>query len=412
MKNLLLLSTAVFILSCTPDKNYIISIENNSDFDRKDVGITISRSELEHLSTFDPDLLPVLTKGDNTYIPSQIDDLESDGSWDEMFIMTNLAAGESLKALLSFIPPEKYPVFEARTNIRFARKGEVYEEVKKAIRELHAINTETQKVWQMEGIAWENDKIGFRNYFDRRNGMDIFGKVTKEMVLDSVGYKEDLTYHEFNPEWGVDVLKVGNSLGAGSIAIWYNDSLFRVGDNGTGTCEVLIEGPLRSIFRFEFNDWKMGDQTLKLVHDVGIQAGKYYFENDVSVSGTDANIDLVSGIVNKKCNMLHVMDSVKGVRAFFTHDLQSEDTSMLGMGIMLAEKQFSGTSEAPLLGDGITETYCIHLDINKKTSATFRVYSVWERENDRWKTAEGFGQFLFEEAELMEFPVSVKFSRR
>ena len=39
----------------------------------------------------------------------------------------------------------------------------------------------------MEGSAWENDLVGFRNYMDQRNGMDIFGKTTPDMVLDQCG---------------------------------------------------------------------------------------------------------------------------------------------------------------------------------------------------------------------------------
>ncbi len=45
----------------------------------------------------------------------------------------------------------------------------------------------TSAAYQMEGPAWENDLVGFRNYLDQRNGMDIFGKIESRMVLDSVG---------------------------------------------------------------------------------------------------------------------------------------------------------------------------------------------------------------------------------
>ena len=46
-------------------------------------------------------------------------------------------------------------------------------------------------LYQMEGPAWESDKVAYRFYLDERNRIDIFGKSTPKMVLDIVG-KNDL----------------------------------------------------------------------------------------------------------------------------------------------------------------------------------------------------------------------------
>jgi hypothetical protein len=238
--------------------------------------------------------------------------------------------------------------------------------------------------------------------------MDIFGKVTSRMVLDNVGYKEDLSYHEYNPEWGADILKVGNSLGAGSIAYAYNDSLFRVGDNGVGSCKILTEGPIRSIFRFKFTDWKMGDQTLNIIHDVSIQAGKYYYESTVSYSGTDEEIELVTGIVNAKSKQVHKIMDPTDYYSFYTFDLQAEDTTLLGMGIIVPSDILNSVTTAPEQGDGIIETYCIHLQTMVDKAVKFRFYSVWERENGQWKSADGFESLLRNEADCMAKPIHVE----
>lgn len=383
-------------------------LQNTSHENRKDAGVTITKNELGTIAEQAKGKLPALKDKNGNFIPTQVDDLDGDGNWDELFILTDLQAMEVVKASLRFISQEEYPLFEVRTNIRFARKDQDYKEVTAGTREKHATNSLTGKVWQMEGIAWENDKIGFRNYFDRRNGMDIYGKVTSRMVLDEVGYKNNPSYHVFNPDWGVDVLRVDNSLGAGSIAYYYKDSLYRVGDNGTGTCRVLTEGPLRSIFRFEFMDWEINDQKIKVTHDISIEAGKYYFENAVSYSGTNEKLELVSGIVNIKSKELYEIDSNKLYSGFFTHDLQAEDTSLLGMGLLIATKDFIGNSVAPEEGRGITKTYCIHLKTSINVPAKFRFYSVWSRESEKWKTAEGFRELLETEAEFMANPVMVK----
>jgi hypothetical protein len=408
MRTIFFLLIAGFTAACTSEPKYEIVLTNTLDRAVKDAAVVIPRTALEAIPQLEQGLQPVLTDNNGENVPVQADDLDGDGIWDELFIVTDLEGGEEMSAALAFRSPDNLPELKARTNLRFARKDEEYREVTSAVREQHAINTETQKVWQMEGMAWENDKVGFRNYFDRRNGMDIFGKLTTEMVLDGVGYKDAPSYHEFNPEWGVDVLKVGNSLGAGSIAYMHEDVLYRVGDSGDGTGTVLIEGPLRSRFRFTFEGWEMGEEELDVVHDVTIAAGTYYYESEVTYNGTEEELQLVSGIVNMHSKELHEVETGVDVKAFYTYDQQSEDGTRLGMGLMVDAEDFAGVSEAPESGDGIVDTYCVHMKAATGKPVKFRFYTVWEREDAQWESAAGFEKLLREEAERMAAPLTWK----
>lgn len=78
-----------------------------------------------------------------------------------------------------------------------------------------------------EGPGWESDKIGYRFYLDWRNAVDIFGKTVDTLVLQNIGLDGFDSYHEMC-DWGVDVLKVGGSLGMGSIGHWANETANRV----------------------------------------------------------------------------------------------------------------------------------------------------------------------------------------
>jgi len=394
----------VLIVSCSSRDEAEIVFVNPAETPRTDEGVVLTREFLSEAGNIPEDALPAL-RVEDAYLPCQPDDLDGDGQWDELFVLLDMDAGEKITAGITYIPGKDYPKFRQRTNIRFARKDQDYREMNEAVRETHAINTETQKVWQMEGIGWENDLVGFRNYFDRRNSMDIFGKITHRMVLDSVGYKESPDYHLFNPDWGMDVLKVGDALGAGGIAVRYKDSLYRVGDNGTGTYNLITEGPLRSIFRLSYPDWQMGGKVLSVTHDISIQAGTYYYSSEVVIEGISEQVELVSGIVNKKSDSLYVAETAPGTDAFFTFDRQAEDTTFLGMGILLMDDHFTGTGQTPDLGSGIIETYTVGMETTAGQTATFRFYSVWEKEDERWRTPEGFGALLTEESRLMAKPV-------
>jgi len=265
----------------------------------------------------------------------------------------------------------------------------------------------TGEVYQMEGPAWENDRVGFRNYLDQRNGMDIFGKLTGRMVLDSVGIAGRQSYHE-RDSWGMDVLKVGTSLGAGSIACHYRDSLFRVGDNGSGAYRAVVEGPLRSLLELSFSGWNVSGQSVDVVHRVGIQAGTRYYNGRISLSGAGVEMDPVTGIVNMKSDSLHVMELNERVTGFLTHAPQSEDTTMLAMALLVHSADVKEYGEAPGSGGGITETYYVVLDAGGDQDAEYRFYALWEQEDPRWSSLEEVTSFLRREADRWEEPVRIE----
>ncbi|MEO0581608.1 MAG: DUF4861 family protein [Bacteroidota bacterium] len=153
---------------------------------------------------------------DGQPLPHQYDDTDGDGKADELFFLLDFNTQES--QTITFKPESGREVFEMRTHLQLGEKTANGIISKKSAPRLNTYNNkETQAKYQFEGIGWENDKVAFRNYLDLRNGMDIFGKTTSNMILDSVGRKGDASYHELQ-EWGMDILKVGSSLGAGSLA--------------------------------------------------------------------------------------------------------------------------------------------------------------------------------------------------
>ncbi len=409
MKKIYLLLVFAMVLACSRQGKDELILTNSADNDRPDAGLAIPKTYFESFQKEDGNTIPVVKTPDGKLVPTQLDDTDGDGTWDEMFLVTDFKAGETKHLKVEFIPStEKYPTFNVRTNIRFASKKDGYKEVKSGTREKHAINTLTAEDWQLEGIGFENDHVGFRNYFDRRNGIDIFGKVIHTMILDSVGYKDFPDYHVFNPDWGMDVLKVAESLGAGSIAYEYQDSLYRVGDNGTGTINILDEGPLRSMFSREFPDWKMKQTQLSVKHIISIEAGTYYYESQVSYEGLDEDLELVTGLVNRKCDSLYHVTLNNEYEAFYTHDIQAEDTTMLTLALLVKSGDLIGTSVTPDTGGGITETYCIHLRARPGEKVFYRFYSFWETENHAWADRKNIEKFLVQEGDYLTHPVVIR----
>lgn len=329
--------------------------------------------ELKALSYYQGGLLPaVQSAGD--YLPSQLDDLDENGTYDVFSFIS-----ESDQFEIVFVNRINYPVFDQATNVRFAiKEGNSFKAQKRGER----VQGEKASNYQMEGPAWENDLLGFRNYFDERNGMDIFGKTTNNMVLDTIGIRS--SYHE-KQDWGMDILKVGNSLGAGSIALLKNDSLYRIGPGATGTYKLLASGPVRSVFELSFENIEIDGNNYSIKQEITIWKGDFRYESKVWLEGGDGTENLVTGIVNRdlKENDTLYTTSYEGYVSLMTHDRQASDGAHLSLGVLIPEDDFLFSGRTPDSGEGITQSYYAVLN-NEHYPLTYYFYAGWEETDTRF----------------------------
>jgi len=390
----------ILISSCTSNEKIRILVSNPLDQQRNDAIILLTRSAIENWQEIPEDQVPLLTDEADNPIPCQLDDVNGDGEWDELFALTDMEPLGQKTIVLTFISRDEFPSFEVRTNLRLGANEPGYPELLKAER-MEGItyhnHGRTGEVYQMEGPAWENDRVGFRNYLDQRNGMDIFGKLTNEMVLDSVGIAGRQSYHEPD-DWGMDVLKVGTSLGSGGIGYMFNDSIYRVGDNGSGTYQVLFEGSQRSRFNLTFTNWEVEDTPVDVIHQIEIVAGRHCFQSSVTYSESDVNIDLVPGIVNMKSDSLFYLKLNDYYSGLLTHDYQSEDSSLLAMALIIPTGYLEAYGESKESGEGITQTYYAVLEAKPDQTVPYRFYALWEKEDPKWASQEEVAAFLKTEA--------------
>jgi hypothetical protein len=140
-----------------------------------------------------------------------------------------------------------------------------------------------------EGPGIESDLVGYRVYLDHRNGFDIFGKKTPEMVLQHVGQDGAPSYHE-PADWGMDVLKVGESVGMGGFGFWDGQQLLRVEDAGQRSVEIIEKGPLAAAFELVYEDWKVGGTETDLAARLAMHGGSRLVHTRLSLSEPLDNI--------------------------------------------------------------------------------------------------------------------------
>ena len=419
-QKLILLFLSVSILfSCKKEAEFTLG--NSMNVARPDEVIILTRTQIEQKIKLKDGYLPVFKTAENQLLPSQADDLNGDGIWDETVFVIDLTAGESKKVKVNLVIESEYPQFEKRTNLRLGIKQEdgTYNEVDN-YRALPC-NDGFEIIAQAESVSWENDKIGFRVYFDCRNVKDLFGKLKPDMIIDKIGTPESPSYHDL-ADWGMDVLHCGSSLGSGGLAVLKNDSLYRLGSTEVYEYQKIVEGPVRSIFELRYQGWIVNGEKLKAVERITIYPGKYWFESDVTFSGISDGDQVVTGIVTSLLKNEPFQFDAGNFKCIGTHDVQSLNKDELGMAVLvpLAEAGKIGrTTDIDFFKLGfqtvveksfsniISQTYYIGQNCKNAEPAKHYFFSVWGLEKEQWKSEEGFQKYISEEAEKISSPIVI-----
>lgn len=392
-------STVLFLLiliNCSAQqktsKNAIV-LKNTSKIALSQKAVSIKRSQL----SLDSDLgnYPIITSKNDT-IPAQVNDLDGDGKWDELFFVIDFLAGEEKTVSLNWSKTDLG--FPLKTSVRFGKREGKELPVHPDTQEILMANQVHKKLgyqkYQTDGPTWENDKVGFRHYLDGRNSKDVFGKkipaITPENVgINSNGAVED-NYHVMY-DWGRDIFPVGNSAGLGGFALLADNKINRLGIIASDTLnniekttfKIVSEGPVNSVLSYQYENWQISGNKYQAQETTSIWPGMYGYKNTVTLNGLKGNEMLLitlSNLNNK--NPLQVIDSGDFV-CFIQHDkLTYERQWILGTAVIVPKNIYKGYIEAPKTGQ-LTDSYLIKLKAKNNKPISYYPIAGWELSADK-----------------------------
>lgn len=263
-----------------PLKRLEFTLSNTLDFDRKNSPVVIRREDFPlpdlhemWVTVVDPDLpsyagpseqllrvqgghqLRAETNGHAIF--HQMDDLDKDGIWDELFFQTDIKAN-SEKTIFVYVGQ----------NIRGWNKHFTHANIGSYARHL-------MPFWESENVGW---KIWFAN------AIDVYAK-RKPVLMSNHLYMENLDGYgvsAINRDWGSDIQGVADSFGGGAICLFENTekpdtvslprftpaklefapkSLWNAGQisDTRYAYEVLVNGPVRSMIKIKGTNWNSGN---------------------------------------------------------------------------------------------------------------------------------------------------------
>lgn len=381
-------------------------VTNTLDAPRKDAALKVSVQKLTSKFS-DIDWEAVKFSNDGQAIPFQAIDSNADGITDEFILVMNFTASEEKTIQIQALAKgEEAPTFKKRTQAEISHKvkgewkGRKYEGGEfKNVDYLHVPPEHTDHSWfiRYEGPGWESDLAGYRLYLDWRNATDIFGKTTPELVLQEVGQDGFDSYHE-PADWGMDVLKVGSSLGVGSLGAWREGKALRVETTDSINCQIVENGALESKIQTKYYGWKAGEIATDVTSELSIQAGSRVTRHDVNLSAALPN--LCTGIAkHENGNLLKHENGSWGYIA--TWGRQSLTDDHLGMAVLYNKNDLQE----------ITEDEHSHVVVLSPTdnNLTYYFLAAWEQEPNGIQTEEAFKNYLKNLVLELGLPLVAKF---
>lgn len=406
----------LFILGCGPKideqikleypNSVMLTVKNETDLVRVDEAVVFDPELIKARSAdFNPNAFVVFCEA--TELASQANDLNGDGEVDEIVVLTNFNPNEQKK--LNFLyasEGSKSREYLKRTQAEISIKvggqfvdrkyeGGTFQNIQ--FLRVPPEHTDHSNFIRYEGPGWESDIVGYRFYLDWRNAIDIFGKKTPEMVLQNVGQDNFDSYHEM-AAWGMDILKVAESLGIGTIGMWFDSTANRVAQTDSVTFQIVLNKPVESMIRTNYYGWKVGSGIYHLTSELSICAGSRMTRHALQIDGNAEN--LCTGLIKLPDTELIQSAEKDGWMYLATYGKQSLANDLLGMAILFHQKDLIE----------LTEDQLNHVVVLKPENGnlTYHFLAAWEQEPNGIRTKDEFVRYLNEVVKKLNQPIIIE----
>ena len=400
MKYIFVFAISIILLSCGNGNDITIKVTNPTNLNIKDAVISTSLNSNK--------LYFALTSNDKE-IPYQI--IKS-GSDNKIEFVTDLIPNEVKVFQLKVINPDQMKSFKSRTYAELSpKKGNVYyakrfrgnEFEKVTYYKVPAIHTDHDALFKYEGPGWESEKVGYRFYLDRRNATDIFGKRKNQLILDQIGthdtVAQDDSYHSIQ-DWGMDIFKVGNSLGIGSIGMWADDKVNMVSKTDSVICSVPYTSPIEAKVNTDYYGWQVGNKKYDLDANLSIIAGSRLTKCELEISENAENI--VTGLAKYDKTELIKSNSKTGWNylALYGNQTLVNENDKLGIVVFYNSDQLIELPEDEL-------SFIVKLKPDNG-NITYYFAAAWEQEENGIKNIDEFKKYLEETIQILNNPIIVE----
>lgn len=311
-----------FFACQTTKMEFLVSVENNSEFDRDKEAVEIELSQLADYKNATLKGLEIIDNTSNLPALSQLIDKDGDGVNDGLLFQADVASNSTKE--YKIIEAEQHADTSSKVFSRFVPE-------------------------RTDDYAWENDKVAFRTYgpvaqqlFEAgdvkgtlSSGIDCWLKKVDYPIINKWYAKHtsgEGSYHADTGE-GLDNFHVGSSRGCGGLGV-YVDSVLYVSKNFIAY-KTFANGPIRTFLTLDYANWMAGESEIKEQKQINLDLGKNLMKVNVKITGTDV---VTVGLTLHENDGIVSMDTTNGWFSYW----QPHGDSELGTAIVCKPENYMG----------------------------------------------------------------------
>lgn len=355
-----------------------------------------------------PSVTRSIVYSDNTELPSQLDDLDGDGINDELCFFVNVKKKQKYSFQVILEKDGEPKRYSPHTYAELLLKNPKIKEKNKQDLFIQQIVVgkdldDSFHLLHHHGVAFENELIALRIYFDKRQTLDLYGKKRKGFEIKDTQFYPNK--QQLLDGYGDDILWAGNALGLGALRGWIDNKEQFLDDVEYRGQRIVCQGPIRTIV--EVTDkgwlWKKEENRINLKQRFTLYAGRRDIILEAWLNPSNDSIRFFTGLqhlLNGKEYSDH-----EGLRGNWGKSCNPTDSIMahaqtLGMGIFVPDEYLC--QEIPC--DSLNDAFII-----APQNGYLRYYLTYssDKESYGFYQAQSWFSYLRRWKELLAHPIRV-----
>ena len=217
----------------------------------------------------------------------------------------------------------------------------------------------------------------------------------KDSIQTSAG-KE--SFKQFTAS-GDSILQEADSIGLGEIAVYSNKATYPI---GKPNYLLISEGPVRRIYGIDRKESKVS--AGRIAEMVTIWAGHKGYEKEIALINMPPNTLLLTGIKDNVLNQDTTFRAYEyGYVALMAHTLEKK-SYYTGMAIIIPDEYYTRRGYTAYKGLNL---WYAELKPNAENKVTFYVYGAKEKDNEGFRSADYFEEFIDYETLYIDNPIEI-----
>ena len=234
-------------------------------------------------------------------VPSQLDDLDGDGVFDELVFAVGLNRNEPVDAWVDYSTQPVAHGYKPLVNAQMWWKNP-----DKTLAEKSQLSSDKDDMYRKlhhHGPAFESEYAAYRVYFDKKQSIDTYGKKRPGLELrETMWYPTD---EQLAAGYGHDNLRVFGTVSVGALKGWNpaKRRMEHIVDMRRREATIRAYGPLRTVVDMRVEGWNYGGREIDMTSRYILYGGGSVVkvENRISGDGVDTLL-FATGVMKMRDN--------------------------------------------------------------------------------------------------------------